>query len=412
MSKRRVVVTGIGVVAPNGIGKDAFWNSLITGKSGIKKITLFDTSSFPTKIAGEVNNFEFNNFPPNKASERRGRFAHFAVYAAKMAMEDAKIPKLNGEIMDIYFGTATGGMDIFEREHTSLKEKGVHKMSPFGSAAYFPNSPATEISIEFGCKGEVTTVSTACTAGLDAIGLGLKNIRNGKVRIAIAGGTDAPITPLTIGSLCASRMMSSRNDYPERASRPFDKKRDGGVIGEGAGVLILEELEHALERKATIYAEIKGYASSAEASSLFENGLQGEGFVETMRLVLEDSDINSDSINYICAHGPSDKIRDIAETNAIKRVFNKYAYKIPISSIKSMIGNPLSAAGPMQVIASVLAIQNSIIPPTINYEYPDPECDLDYVPNKARKNNVDVVLINSQGFGGNNSSIIMKKYTD
>lgn len=410
MSKRRVVITGIGVVAPNGIGKNAFWNSLINGKSGIKKISLFDASSFPSRIAGEVKNFGFDDFPKNKGSGRKGRFTYFAIDAAKMAVEDAGNLEFKKERVDIHLGTATGGMDIFEREHINLREKGVHKMSPFGSAAYFPNSPATEISIELGCKGEVTTVSTACTAGLDAIGLGFKNIREGEVEIVIVGGTDAPITPLTVGSFCAARIVSLQNNYPEQASRPFDKKRDGGVIGEGAGVLILEELGHALERKATIYGEIKGYASNAEASHLFENDYQGDGFVEIMRLVLEKSEINSNSVSYICAHAPSDRIRDIAETNAIKKVFGKYAYKIPISSIKSMIGNPLSAAGPMQIVASVLTIQDSIIPPTINYEYPDQECDLDYVPNEARKNNVDVVVINSQGFGGNNSSIIVKKY--
>ncbi len=246
MSKRRVVITGIGVVAPNGIGKNTFWNSLINGKSGIKKISLFDASSFPSRIAGEVKNFGFDDLSEGKVSGREGRFTRFAIGAAKMAVEDTGNLEFKKERVDIHLGTATGGMDIFEREHTILRERGVHKMSPFGSAAYFPNSPATEISIELGCKGEVTTISTACTAGLDAIGLGFKNIREGGVEIAIAGGTDAPITPLTVGSLCAARIMSLKNDYPEQASRPFDKKRDGGVISEGAAVVILEDLDHAL----------------------------------------------------------------------------------------------------------------------------------------------------------------------
>ena len=412
MSKRRVVVTGIGVVAPNGIGKDAFWNSLINGKSGIKKITLFDASSFSSQIAGEVNNFEFNGFFNKGIYSKKGRFTCFAVYAAKMAVEDAKLSKLNMEKTAIYLGTATGGMDIFEREHSILKERGVHKMNPFGSVAYFPNSPATEISIELGCKRKVITISTACTSGLDAIGFGFRDIREAKSEIIIAGGTDAPITPLTLGSLCAARIMSLQNDYPERASRPFDKKRDGGVVGEGAGVLILEELEHALGRKATIYAEVKGYASNLEASGLFENDSEGNGFVETIKLALEEAEINPSSVSYICAHAPSDRILDIAETKAIKKVFKRYAYEIPISSIKSMIGNPLSAAGPMQLVASVLTIQDNTIPPTINYEYPDPECDLDYVPNKARKNRVDTVVVNSHGFGGSNASVIVTKYRD
>ena len=413
MKNRRVVITGIGIIAPNGIGKEEFWHNLCRGKSGIGRITLFDASSFPCQIAGEIKDFRVNDFVEARIARRTARFTHFAIAATKMAVEDSGISELNhGENTDIYLGTAAGGMDIFEHEHVTLREKGVNRMSPFGSAAYFTNSPATEISIELGCKGEVTTLSTACTSGLDAIGLGFKNVQKGKVKMAIAGGTDAPITPLTIGSLCAAKIMSVQNESPERASRPFDKKRDGGVISEGAAIVILEELEHALERKAKIYGEIKGYASNGEASSLFESDCGGNGFVETMELALGEAKINRNSVDYICAHAPSDRIRDAAETNAIKQVLGKPAYRIPVSSVKSMVGNPLSSAGPIQVVASVLAMQTSTIPPTINYEYPDPECDLDYVPNIARKNQVGTVLINSHGFGGNNSSLILRKYVN
>ncbi|MBU1631426.1 MAG: beta-ketoacyl-[acyl-carrier-protein] synthase family protein [Candidatus Omnitrophica bacterium] len=412
MGKRRIVVTGLGVVAPNGIGKDAFWNALINGRSGIGKITLFDASSFPIQIAGEIKNFDASEYLDFKTVRRTGRFAHFAVSSAKMAVKDAKIEKgsLNNNRAGIYIGSSSGGMDIFEREHIVLREKSVHKMSPFGSVAYFPNSAAIEVSIELDFSGKVITISTGCTCGLDAIGTAFEEIKSGKIDTAIAGGTDGSVTPLTLGSLCATGILSTHNGNPAKTSRPFDAKRSGGVLSEGAGIVILEEIEHAVNRNAFIYGEIKGYSDNTKTSSLFENDINGKGFVKEMKQVLEQSSLKPDDIDYICAHAPSDIVRDRAETIAIKEVFGDYAYKVPISSIKSMTGNPLASAGPMQLIASLMAMKDRIMPPTINYEFPDAECDLDYVPNKARKNNVGVVVINSHGLGGNNSSMVVKKY--
>lgn len=414
MGKRRIVVTGVGVVAPNGIGKDAFWEALVEGKSGIDKITLFDASSFSVKIAGEIKDFDASEYMNFKTVRRTGRFAHFAVASAKMAVKDAKIKKesLNNNRAGIYIGSSSGGMDIFEREHIVLREKSVHKMSPFGSAAYFPNSAAIEVSIELDFSGKVITISTGCTCGLDAVGTAFEDIKTGKIDIAIAGGTDGSVTPLTLGSLCATGILSSYNGNPAKASRPFDAKRSGGVLSEGAGIVVLEELEHAIGRNAFIYGEIKSYSDNTKASNLFENDINGKGFVKEMKQVLEQACLEPKDVDYICAHAPSDIIRDKAETIAIKEVFGAYAYTVPISSIKSMTGNPLSSAGPMQIIASLMAMKDGIIPPTINYEFPDPECDLDYVSNKARKNNISVVVINSHGLGGNNSSIVAKKYTD
>jgi 3-oxoacyl-[acyl-carrier-protein] synthase II len=414
MGKRRIVVTGVGVVAPNGIGKDAFWNALINGKSGIGKITLFDASSFPIQIAGEIKNFDATEYLGFKTVRRTGRFTHFAVASAKMAVEDAKIEKksLVNERVGIYIGSVTGGTDVYEKEHISLQEGGSHKMSPFGSAAYCHNSAATEISIELDCGEKVVTVSTGCTCGLEAIGMAFEDIKTGKIDIAIAGGTDGSVTPLTLGSLCAAGILSTQNGNPAKTSRPFDAKRSGGVLSEGAGIVVLEELECAVGRNAFIYGEIKGCSKRTKASNLFENDINGKGFVKEMKQVLKQSSLELYNIDYICAHAPSDIVRDRAETFAIKEVFGDYAYKVPISSIKSMIGNPLASAGPMQLIASLMAMRDGIIPPTINYEFPDTECDLDYVSNEARKNKVGVALINSYGFGGDSASLIVSHFEE
>ncbi|MCK4905087.1 beta-ketoacyl-ACP synthase II [bacterium] len=411
MGKRRIVVTGVGVVAPNGIGKNAFWDALINGKSGIDKITLFDASSFPVKIAGEIKNFDAYEYMDFKTVRRTGRFAHFAVASAKMAIEDAGIEKedFKNKKKSIYMGSVVGGIGFSEKEHIKLQEGGVHRVSPFTSTAYCHDSAANEISIKLDWKGEVNSISSGCTCGLDAVGTAFKDIKTGKIDIAIAGGTDASVTPLTLGSLCATGILSTQNGNPTKTSRPFDAKRSGGVLSEGAGIVILEELEHALSRNTFIYGEIIGYNTNTEASNLFDNDVNGKGFAREMKQVLEQACLEPKDIDYICAHAPSDIVRDRAETIAIKEVFGDYAYKVPISSIKSMTGNPLSSAGPMQIIASLMVIKDKVIPPTINYEFPDNECDLDYVPNKARKNIVDAVLINSHGFGGTNASLIVSK---
>ena len=332
MCKRRIVVTGLGVVAPNGIGKDAFWEALINGKSGIDKITLFDASSFPIQIAGEIKNFDASEYMDFEAVRRTGKFTHLAVAAAKMAVLDARIEKdsLNNDRAGIYIGSSSGGMDIFEREHIVLREKSVHKMNPFGSAAYFPNSAAIEVSIELDFSGKVITISTGCTCGLDAIGMSFEDIKSGKIDVAIAGGTDGSVTPLTLGSLCATGILSSHNGDPTKTSRPFDAKRSGGVLSEGAGIVVLEELEHAIGRNVFIYGEIKGYSDSTKASNVFENDINGKGFIKEMKRVLEESCLEPKDVDYICAHAPSDIIRDKAETLAIKEVFGDYAYKVPI----------------------------------------------------------------------------------
>lgn len=409
MNARRVVVTGMGIVAPNGIGVDAFWNALINGISGIGKITQFDASSFPSRIAGEIRNFDASEYMDTKSVRRTAKFAHFAVASAVMAAADARMEKevMSGRRAGIYIGSVTGGTDVFEKEHISLRERGIHRMSPFGSAAYCHNSAATEVSIQLNCKGDITTISSGCTCGLDAIGAAWHDVQVGKIDVAIAGGSDGSVTPLTLGSLCATGIVSTRNEEPGKASRPFDARRDGGVVSEGAGIVVLEEMEHALGRNAFIYGEIIGYSKSTEASNLFETDVRGIGFVREMKKVLAQASFKPANVDYICAHGPSDALRDRAETYAIKEVFGEYAYKIPVSSIKSMIGDPLASAGPMQLIASLMVIKEEIIPPTINYEFPDPECDLDYVPNEARRNNVRTVLINSYGFGGSNSSLVV-----
>lgn len=409
MRNRQVVITGLGVVAPNGVGKNEFWDSLIKGRSGVKRISSFDASSFPSQIAGEITDFDACKYMDAKTVRRTGKFTHFAVASAKMALADSQIGTLNGDRTQIYIGSAAGGRDVSEREHTVLREKGSHGLSPFSSAAIITNAAAVEVSIELGCKGKVTTVSTGCTAGLDAVGSAYNEIQAGKIDIAVAGGTDGSVTPLTLGCLCAAGIISKRNEEPEKASRPFDAKRDGGILSEGAGIVILEEMEHAFNRNAFVYGEIRGYSTSVKASSLFETDVGGNGFIREMKRALEQASLNPTDIDYISAHAPSDIIRDKAETYAIKEVFGDCAYKIPVSSVKSMIGNPFASAGPMQLIASLMAMKEGVIPPTINYEYPDPECDLDYVPNEARRNRIKTVLINSHGFGGSDSSLIISK---
>ncbi len=411
MSKKRVVITGIGVVSPIGIGKEEYWKALTEGKSGIKKITLFDASEFPTQIAGEVRDFHPEEFMDERSVRKTGRFTHFAVAAAKLALEDrngGNLGRVSSEDLGIYVGTATGGMDIFEREHLQLQFGGVGFMSAFGSVGYFPNSPAVQIGVELDQKASIFTVSTACTAGIDAIGLAFHDIQKGEKRVAVAGGTDASITPLTMGSLSAAGVMSRNNEFPEKASRPFDLKRDGGVLSEGAGILILEELESAFSEGRHIYGEIIGYGTFSKASSLYDPDPQGSVFFLSMEKAMKDAGISKEEIDYICAHAPSDPLIDIAEVVSIKKMFGEKAYSLPVSSVKSMLGNPLASAGPFQIAAGLLSLTKGIIPPTINYEYPDPKCDLDVVPNIFRENEVNTVLVNVHGFGGSNSCIILK----
>ena len=412
MKKNRVVVTGMGAVAPNGIGTEVFWNALVEGKSGIRLIQGFDAQSFPSRIAGEISNLNADNYMNPRSSRRSARFTRFAAVAAGMAAEQAGIAKGETESSRkaVYIGSASGGMDIFENEHEKILQNSINKMSPYGASAYFPNSAATQISIALGFTGQVITISTGCTCGLDAVGAAFEEISLGNIDIAVCGGTDGSVTPLTLGSFCAAGILSKLNDFPSEASRPFDSLRDGGVISEGAGILVLEEERHAVSRGADIHGVLMGFSAGAQASNLFENDTEGAGFVKEMRNAMDRAQITASDVDYICAHAPSDVIRDAAETNAIKLVFGKRAYKIPVSSIKSMIGNPLASAAPLQLIASLMAINTGIVPPTINYRNPDPSCDLDYVPNTARRNRVRTALINSHGFGGSNASAVIGEY--
>jgi len=408
---RRVVITGIGVIAPNGIGKENFWNALKEGKSGIKRITSFDPSNLPCQIAGEVIDFCPEKYIEDKKRIRRmSRTSQFAVSSAKMAVIDSglNLKEIEPEKLLICIGVSTSAMDLFESQHKKFLGRGYKGITPFSIFFATPNIVSQEILNEFELEVTTSTLGSGCASGFDAIGYGFKEIQNGNYDIAIAGGSDASITPLIMAGLCASNIMSKRNEIPEKASRPFDKLRDGGVLSEGAGILIIEELAHALKRKANIYGEIIGYGKWGEK----EITKPGIGFEKAMENCIKDANINKNSIDCIYAHGPSDPFLDYYETVAIKNVFGEYAYKIPITSIKSMVGNPLGSGGVMQLIGSLFTLKKGIIPPTINYEYPDPLCDLDYTPNKYRIFNVEYCLINSHGIGGSNSSILVKKYED
>ncbi|MFN4226583.1 MAG: beta-ketoacyl-[acyl-carrier-protein] synthase family protein [Candidatus Ratteibacteria bacterium] len=409
--KKRVVITGIGVISPNGIGKENFWNALKEGKSGIKRITSFDTSDLPVKIAGEVSDFRPEDFIEDKKKIRRmARFSQFAVACAKMLFEDSNIDiKLINRVKTlICLGVSTSAMDLIESQHKNLLKRGYKSIFPYGIFAATPHKATQEILNEFNIEIPTFTIATGCASGLDAIGYGYQEIKKGNYDIVIAGGVDASITPLIIGGLSASKIMSLRNEEPEKASRPFDRLRDGGVLSEGAGMVVIEDYYSAIRRNANIYCEITGFGRWTEK----ENSKPGEGFEKAMLNCLKDSFLEKESIDYISAHGPSDPFLDYFETLAIKNVFGKYAYKIPISSIKSMIGNPFSSGGVLQLISAIMAFWQKILPPTINYEYPDPLCDLDYIPNKPRISDVKYCLINSHGFGGSNSSLIIKKYED
>lgn len=409
MRKRRVVITGIGVVAPNGIGKNEFWDALVTGRSGIKEITLFDTSSFPTKIAGEIRDFTPQDFMDKQLVKRTGRSTQFAMAVVEMCLEDASLSmdRVNPYRIGLFLGTSSNAMDITERQIRILEKEGTSKVSPSTILNINPHAATGLISSILGIKGPSITISTTCNAGVDAIGIGFEEIKNGNIDIAICGASEAPLTFITFSGFCASRIMSTKNDTPSEASCPFDVKRDGGILSEGAAVIMIEEMEHAMNREAKVYAELLSYAGGSGVNNPSKFPNDRIGMEKVMEKAVKRAKITPGDIDYISAHAPSDPLLDRIETYAIKNIFQNYAYKIPVSSIKSMIGNPLAAAGPMQVIASAMAIKNKIVPPTINYRDPDPECDLDYVPNESRKNNVKNVLINSHGIGGSNASIVI-----
>lgn len=399
-----MVITGIGVISPNGIGKEVFWEALRTGKSGIKKITSFDASSFPCQIAGEVTGRLPLDFMEKKAVRRMARSSQFAVAATQMAMVDAGFNSIIPEPIrsSVTLGISSSAIDVIEKDFAIFLKKGHLAISPYGILAVSPHAAVSEIVKLLNHPGSGETLGNDCTAGLDAIGLTYLRIRSGEISLGICGGVDAPISPLLWGWFCQGGLVPPVADNPEGASRPFDLKRTVGIISEGAAVFILEEMAQALYRRAAIYGEIIGFGNNSE------NCLD-EGLRKSMEKAILQALISFSEIDYISAHGPSHCLIDKIETDAIKKLFGQEAYRIPVSSIKSMIGNPLAAGGPLQVAALPLSFQKGLIPPTINYRYPDPACDLDYIPNKPRYNEVKVALVNSHGIGGGNSSLLIKK---
>lgn len=412
MSKRRVVVTGLGMVTPLGTGVKKTWEALIAGKSGIGRVTKFDVSQYDTQIAGEVKDFVPENFIDKKEIRRMDLFIQYAMAAAMMAMEDAqlKIDPAKAERVGVVVGAGLGGLNTLEFSHKVLLDKGPSRISPFFIPALIVNEAPGMISMRYGAKGPNTSVVTACATGNHNIGDAWRMIQRDEADAIIAGGVEATIAPLAFSGFNAMKALSTRNDAPEKASRPFDKDRDGFVMGEGAGIIILEELRHALDRGAKIYAEIIGYGLNGDAYHITAPSPDGEGAARCMALALRDAAIAPEEVDYINAHGTSTQLNDLYETRAIKTVFGEHAKKIAISSTKSMTGHLLGGAGGVEAIFTILTLFEGIIPPTINYETPDPECDLDYVPNTARKANVRIALSNSFGFGGTNAVLAFRKF--
>ena len=410
--KRRVVVTGLGAITPLGIGVDKSWQSLCQGKSGIGMITRFDATDFRVKIAGEVKDFDPLDFMETKVARRSDRFIHFALAATRMAMEDSRltINPGNADRIGVALGTGVAGMETVEKNHQLLLQGAHHQISPFFVTGFLANMASGQVAMQFGAKGPNICLVTACAAGAHAIGDAFRIIQWGDADAMIAGGSEAGITPILFVGMDAMRVMSTRSEPPEKVCRPFDKERNGLVVGEGSGIVILEEMELALNRGAKIYAEVVGYGLNSDAYHITSPDPEGQGAANCMKMALKDADISINEIDYINAHGTSTVLNDLAETRAIKSVFQEQASNIPISANKSMLGHLWGAAGAVEAIFCILTIAQGIIPPTINYETPDPECDLDYVPNVARKAKVRVALSNSFGFGGTNAALILSQF--
>jgi len=411
--KRRVVITGLGAVTPLGVGVEESWQALCQGKSGVGVVTGFDASDFRTKIAGEVKGFNPLDFIDRKLARRGDRFIHFALAATRMAVEDSglRINAGNSERVGVSVGTAMGGIESIEKNHQLLLEGARQKISPFFVPSFLCNMATGQIAIEFGARGANMCSVTACASGTHAVGDAFRVIQRGEVDAMIAGGAEAAIRPLVFAGLEPVKVMSTRNEEPEKASRPFDKERDGFVIGDGAGIVILEELEFARNRGARIYGEVLGYGLNSDAYHITAPDPEGIGAASCMKMALDDAGISTSQVDYINAHGTSTVLNDLSETRAIKSVFGERSHKIPISSNKSMIGHMWAGAGAVETISCLLTINKGIIPPTINYETPDPECDLDYVPNVARKAEVKIALSNSFGFGSTNGSLIFGEFS-
>ena len=411
-ASNRVVITGVGPITSIGAGKEAFWDSLKAGRSGIARVKKFEPSPYPTQMAAQMNGFDFSPYIDQKWSRRMDLTSQMAVAAAKMAVVDAKLDltKEDRQRVGVVVGTAMAGHAFMLEQHDVYKEKGPLRINPFTALTVFPDAPASFISIDLGIYGPSFSLATACSSALDAVGYAFNAIRRGELDVILMGGAEATVFPQAFSAFCMLRAMSQQNDEPERACRPFDKLRDGFVLGEGAGMLVLEDLEHATARGAHIYAEILGFGMTCDAYHMTAPEPSGRQAARAINLALKDAGVKPQDIDYINAHGTSTPLNDKTETLVIKKVFGQDAYTVPISATKSMIGHLIGAAGAVELIATVLAMEHQIIPPTINYEVPDPDCDLDYVPNVSRKSTIDIALKNSFGFGGKNSALIIKKY--
>ena len=411
---RRVVITGIGLITPLGVGMDPTWESLCAGKSGIGEITRFDTTGFETKIAGEVKDFHPEDFLPRKEARRTEHFIAYAIAAARMALEDSGlvINSTNGNRIGVLTGCGLGGLAYLEKTAYAVREKGPRRVSPFFIPMLIGNMAPGMISIHLGAKGPNASVATACAAGTHAVGDSYEIVKRGAADAMITGGVESVITPTCIAGFNALKALSTRNDEPEKASRPYDRDRDGFVVGEGSGILIIESLEGALERGAHIYAEICGYGMSGDGFHMTAPSQDGDGAARCMKAALDDAGLTGEEIDYINGHGTSTQLNDLTETLAIKTVFGDRARSIPVSSTKSMTGHLLGGAGGIETAFTALTIYHGIIPPTINLDNPSEDCDLDYVPHAARKKNVEIAMTNSFGFGGTNATLILKKYNN
>ncbi len=410
--QRRVVVTGLGLVTPLGIGVEETWSALVAGKSGISRITRFDATDMATQIAGEVKEFKAEDYVSRKDVRRMDIFTLYALAATRMAVDDANlnISGNNAYRVGVVIGCGLGGLTTIEKYHRVLLEQGPKKISPFFIPMLLANMAPGQISITFGAKGPNVAIETACAAGTHAVGDAFKHIQRGAADAMITGGVESTVTPLAIGGFNAMRALSTRNDEPLKASRPFDRGRDGFVLAEGSGIIILEALDHALERGANIYAEVIGYGLTGDAFHMAAPAPEGEGMARCMQMAVDDAGIRPEEVDYINAHGTSTDLNDKFETQAIRTVFGEHCYKLAVSSTKSMTGHLLGGAGGVESAIAVLTMKNGIIPPTINYENPDPDCDLDYVPNVSRKAEVKTVLSNSFGFGGTNAALVFRRY--
>jgi 3-oxoacyl-[acyl-carrier-protein] synthase II len=412
VNTRRVVVTGLGTLSPVGNTADEFWTALVQGRSGVGMITRFDTTGYPTRIAGEVRNFDPLDFVDKKEARRLDPYLQYAIASAVLAVQDAALDtgKVDGNRFGVLIGSGIGGISTLLESHRNLIEKGPDRVSPFFIPMLIANMASGLVSMRFGAKGPNSAVVTACATGNHAIGDSFKIIQRADADIMIAGGSEAIIIPLTIAGFCSMKAMSTRNDEPTKAMRPFDANRDGFVAGEGAGILVLESLDHALARDARIYAEIVGYGMTGDAHHMTAPDPEGDGAARAMAAAVRDAGLDVSDVGYINAHGTSTQYNDKFESIAIKRVFGEHARRLAVSSTKSMTGHLLGAAGGVEAIATVLALHHGVLPPTINYETPDPDCDLDYIPNQARKQDVEVALSNAFGFGGTNATLAFRAY--